>query len=66
MFDGLLAAIGFRLLHLLLRLLNFLNELVQSLFQHLSGDFTALDHDCNNFGVDFILQCSDTSFPWNG
>jgi len=61
--DGLLAAIGFGLLHLLLRLFNLLHELVQSLFQHLGRDFAALDHDCNNFGVDFILHCSDTSFP---
>ena len=57
MLDGLLAAIGFGLLHLLLRLLDLLNELVQSLFQHFGGDFAALDHDCNNFGVDFILHC---------
>ena len=35
MLDGLLAAIGFGLLHLLLRLLNLLHELVQRLFQHL-------------------------------
>ena len=35
MLDGLLAAIGFWLLHLLLRLLNLLHELVQCLFQHL-------------------------------
>ena len=35
MLDGLLAAIGFGLLHLLLRLLDLLNELVQRLFQHL-------------------------------
>ena len=35
MLDGLLAAIGFGLLHLLLRLLDLLNELVQSFFQHL-------------------------------
>ena len=35
MLDGLLAAIGFGLLHLLLRLLDLLHELVQCLFQHL-------------------------------
>ena len=57
MLDGLLAAIGFGLLHLLLCLLDLLNELVQCLFQHLGRDFAALDHDCNNFCVDFILHC---------
>ena len=35
MLDGLLAAIGFGLLHLLLCLLDLLHELVQCLFQHL-------------------------------
>ena len=35
MLDGLLAAIGFGMLHLLLCLLNLLHELVQCLFQHL-------------------------------
>ena len=35
MLDGLLAALGFGLLHLLLRLLDLLHELVQCLFQHL-------------------------------
>jgi len=35
MLYGLLAAIGFGMLHLLLRLLDLLHELVQCLFQHL-------------------------------
>ena len=66
MLDGLLAPIGLRLRGSLLSLLDFLNELPESLFQHFGGDLAALDSDSNNLGIYFILHGNLLSGNWWG